>query len=106
MIPLLLGDNQNTSCRQVEEWVRTFQAEGHIFSEFDGYLSPEVGNASSCSGLLDSSLMRRSPIGFAGIVGTHSMALLGFKVAHTSINPTVETGTPNLHWMQPGSFFY
>ncbi len=104
--PLLLGHNQNTSCSQVEEWVGTFQAEGHIFFEFDDYLSPEVGNATSCNGLLGRSVNRGDPIGFAGSVGTHSMAPFRFKVAHTSINPTVETGNPNLHWVQPGSFFY
>lgn len=104
--PLLLGHNQNLDCSEVEEWQGTIQAEGHVFFAFDDYVSPEIGNAHSCEALIGHSLKRGEPIGFAGSVGTHSMAPFRFKVLHTSENPTVEKGNRFLHWVQPGSFFY
>jgi len=104
--PLLLGHNQNVSCGEVEEWQGTIQAVGHLFFEFDDYVSPGKGEFSSCDALIGRSVERGELIGFAGSVGTHSMAPFRFKVSHTSENPTVQKGNRYLHWVQPGSFFY
>ena len=104
--PLLLGHNQNVSCGEVEEWQGTIQAVGHLFFEFDDYVSPGIGEFGSCDALTGRSVKRGAPIGFAGSVGTHSMAPFRFKVSHTSENPTVQKGNRYLHWVQPGSFFY
>ena len=104
--PLLLGHNQNVSCGEVEERQGTIQAVGHLFFEFDDYVSPGKGEFSSCDALIGRSVERGELIGFAGSVGTHSMAPFRFKVSHTSENPTVQKGNRYLHWVQPGSFFY
>ena len=103
--PLLLGHNQNPDCGEVEEWGSTHQMQGHLFFAFDDY-SQEKGNARSCDALIGRSVERGELIGFAGSVGTHSMAPFRFKVSHTSENPTVQKGNRYLHWVQPGSFFY
>jgi len=104
--PLLLGHNQNPDCGEVEEWGSTVQAQGHQFYEFDDYMIAEKGNARSCDALIGHLVKRGELIGFAGSVGTHSMAAFRFKVSHTSENPTVQRGNRYLHWVQPGSFFY
>ena len=104
--PLLLGHNQNPDCSEVEEWGSTVQAQGHQFYEFDDYMISEKGNARSCDALIGHLVKRGELIGFAGSVGTHSMAAFRFKVSHTSENPTVQRGNRYLHWVQPGSFFY
>jgi len=103
--PLLLGHNQNPDCAEAEEWGTGGQAQGHIFFEFDDYFQ-EGGSAGSCDALMGHSVKRGELIGFAGSVGTHSMAPFRFKVSHTSENPTVQRGNRYLHWVQPGSFFY
>ena len=103
--PLLLGHNQNPDCGEVEEWGSTVQVQGHIFYAVDDY-SQENGNARSCEALIGHSIKRGEVIGFAGSVGTHSMAPFRFKVSHPSENPTVKKGNSYLHWVQPGSFFY
>ena len=103
--PLLLGHNQSPDCGEVEEWGSTEQMQGHIFYAFDDYFQ-EKGNARSCDALIGHSIKRGEVIGFAGSVGTHSMAPFRFKVSHTSENPTVQKGNRYLHWVQPGSFFY
>jgi len=107
--PLLLGHNQNPDCAAAEKWgtdqPSPGQAQGHIFYEFDDYFQ-EKGNARSCDALMGHSVKRGELIGFAGSVGTHSMAPFRFKVSHTSKNPTVQKGNRYLHWVQPGSFFY
>jgi hypothetical protein len=103
--PLLPGHNQNPDCSEIEEWGSTEQMQGHIFYAFDDY-SQEKGNARSCGALIGHSIKRGELIGFAGSVGTHSMAPFRFKVSHTSENPTVKRGNRYLHWVQPGSFFY
>ena len=76
-----------------------------MFYEFDDYFQEE-GNARSCDALMGHSVKRGELIGFAGSVGTHSMAPFRFKVSYTSENPTVQKGNRSLHWVQPGSFFY
>lgn len=103
--PLLLGHNQNPDCGEFEEWGSTDQMQGHLFFEFDDY-SREKGNAHSCDALIGHTVKRGELIGFAGSVGTHSMAPFQFKVSHTSENSTVQEGNRYLHWVQPGSFFY
>ena len=104
--PLLLGHNQNPDCGEVEKWGSTFQTKGHQFYEFYDFIIPETGNARSCDALIGHLVKRGELIGFAGSVGTHSMAPFRFKVSHTSENPTVRWGNRYLHWVQPGSFFY
>ena len=64
------------------------------------------GDAESCGALLGRLVKRGEVIGYAGSVGDHSMAPFRFKVSHTDVNPTVRIGNKNLHWVQPGSFFY
>ena len=103
--PLLPGHNQNPDCSEIEEWGSTEQMQGHIFYAFDDYFQ-EKGNARSCDALIGHTVKRGELIGFAGSVGTHSMAPFRFKVSHTSENPTVKRGNRYLHWVQPGSFFY
>tara|TARA_B100000315_G_scaffold104584_1_gene95933 strand:- start:204 stop:1172 length:969 start_codon:yes stop_codon:yes gene_type:complete len=104
--PLLLGHNQDPDCGEVEEWQGTTQAQGHIFFSVDDYVISEKGNAGSCDALIGHTVKRGEVIGFAGSVGTHSMASFRFKVSHTLENPTVQNGGRYLHWVQPGSFFY
>jgi hypothetical protein len=103
--PLLPGHNQNPDCSEIEEWGSTQQMQGHLFAPFDDYFQ-EKGNARSCDALIGHTVKRGKLIGFAGSVGTHSMAPFRFKVSHTSENPTVQKGNRYLHWVQPGSFFY
>ena len=104
--PLLLGHNQDLGCGECEEWGNTFQAQGHIFYDINEHIYPENSNARSCDALIGHLVKRGELIGFAGSVGTHSMAAFCFKVSHTSENPTVRWGNRYLHWVQPGSFFY
>ena len=102
--PLVLGHNQNPDGSEVEEWGSTVQTQGHLFFEFDDYVILKQGNASSAS--IGYMVKRGELIGFAGSVGSHSMAPFCFKVSDTSVNPSVQKGNRHLHWVQPGSFFY
>lgn len=119
--PLLLGHNKNLDCSDVDDWQDTKQAQGHLFNGNGDNMIPEnmfvrlllkwVGgdrlvDALPCKPLIGYSVKRGELIGFAGSVGTHSMAPFRFKVSHTSENPTVQRGNRYLHWVQPGSFFY
>ena len=104
--PLLLGHNQDPDCGECEEWGSTVQAQGHLFYDINEHIYPENSNARSCDALIGHTVKRGELIGFAGSVGTHSMASFCFKVPHTSENPTVQKGNRYLHWVQPGSFFY
>ena len=104
--PLLRGHYQNPDCGDVEEWGSTVQAKGRLFFESRDGIVPEMGNAHPCDALIGHSIKRGELIGFAGSVGTHSMAPFRFKVLHTTENPTVQNGNRYLHWVQPGSFFY
>lgn len=104
--PLLVGHNSDTACSEVEEWRGTIQAQGHLFYEYEDYIIPENAGSRPCSGLIGKSVERGQLIGFAGSVGSHSMASFRFKVSHESINPLVREGDKYLHWVQPGSFFY
>jgi hypothetical protein len=88
------------------EWLNVVQTQGHVFYSYDDYVVPENGNASSYNALIGYSVKRGELIGFAGSVGTHSMAAFCFKVSYPSENPTVQIGNRYLHWVQPGSFFY
>ena len=103
--PLLLGHNQDPNCTEVEEWGSIDQVQGRIYYEFSDIIQ-ESSNANSCEALIGHLIKRGELIGFAGSVGTHSMASFQFKVSYTSENPTVQKGNRYLHWVQPGSFFY
>jgi hypothetical protein len=104
--PLLIGHNQNPDCGECEEWGDLEQAEGRLFFDTNEQTVSEKGNASSCEALIGYTVKRGELIGFAGSVGDHSMASFGFKVSHTSENPTVIKGNRYLHWVQPDAFFY
>ena len=104
--PLLLGHNQSPDCGEVEEWGSTEQMQGHMFDPTKDKIMEPTGDALSCDALIGYSMKRGEVIGFAGSVGTHSMAPFRFKVSNTSENPTVKRGNRYLHWVQPGSFFY
>ena len=104
--PLLLGHNQDPDCGECEEWGSRVQAQGHLFFDVNDRVIPGRGNARSCDALIGYTVKRGELIGFAGSVGTHSMASFCFKVSHTSENPITQTGNRFLHWVQPGSFFY
>jgi len=104
--PLLIGHNTEAACSEVEEWQGTIQALGHLFYEYDDYVVPENSTSRPCDGLIGLSVERGQLIGFAGSVGSHPMAAFRFKVPHESVNPLVRQGDKNLHWVQPGSFFY
>lgn len=104
--PLLLGHNQDQACDEVEEWVGTVQAQGHLFSTFDDYVLRGKGDVGSCEALVGRLVKRGEVIGYAGSVGNHSMVSFRFKVPHTTKNPTVRSGNRYLHWVQPSSFFY
>ena len=104
--PLLPGHLQNPECSRCEEWGSSIQAQGHLFFEYTDDVVPGKGNTSACEALIGYTVKRGELIGFAGSVGTHSMAPFCFKVSDTSENPTVQKGNRYLHWVQPGSFFY
>ena len=104
--PLLPGHNQNPDCSEIEEWGSRMQAQGHMFGPDEDKIMDSTGDALSCDALIGHTVKRGELIGFAGSVGTHSMAAFRFKVSHTSENPTVQEGNRYLHWVQPGSFFY
>ncbi len=104
--PLLLGHNQDPDCGVGEEWRSVVQTQGHLFYDVNDRIYPENSDARPCDALIGHTVKRGELIGFAGSVGTHSMASFCFKVPHTSENPTVQKGSRYLHWVQPGSFFY
>ncbi len=104
--PLLPGHNQNPDCSETEEWGGTSQAQGHLFYPDNDMIIDPIGDALSCDALIGYTVKRGELIGFAGSVGTHSMAPFNFKVSHTTENSTVQKGNRYLHWVQPGSFFY
>jgi hypothetical protein len=104
--PLLPGHNQHPDCSAVEEWGSRMQAQGQMFLPDEDRIMDPTGDALSCDALIGHTVKRGELIGFAGSVGTHSMAPFRFKVSHTSENPTVKRGNRYLHWVQPGSFFY
>lgn len=113
--PLLLGQNINPDCGDVEPGTGIIQAQGHLYM---GNMEDVTnkGNAGACEALIGYMVKRGELIGFAGSVGTHSFVDIGFKVSDTSVNPLFglntkglvqpETGNPYLHWVQPGLFFY
>ena len=116
--PLLLGQNINPDCGDVEPGTGIIQAQGHLYMGNMDYVT-DKGNAGACEALIGYMVKRGELIGFAGSVGTHSFVDIGFKVSDTSENPLfglkgtdtsgerhVQTGNPYLHWVQPGSFFY
>lgn len=104
--PLLAAHNVDAACTEVAEWGDTFQAEGHLFYEYNDYTVEETDLSRSCQGLLGRLVERGQLIGFAGSVGDHSMAPFRFKVADGSVNALVTEGDEHLHWVQPGAFFY
>ena len=104
--PLLLGHNISPDCGEVEKWKGTYQAQGHLFFEFDDYTVDENSVAAPCEAQIGRIVKRGEIIGFAGSVGSHSMAPFRIKVPHSSENPLVRRGDTHLHWVQPGSFFY
>ncbi len=104
--PLLLGHYQNPDCSECEEWGSSIQSQGHLFFEFSDDVITGKGNVGACEALIGYTVKRGELIGFAGSVGTHSMAPFCFKVSHTSENPTVQKGNRYLHWVQPSAFFY
>ena len=104
--PLLPGHYQDPDCGECEEWGDRTQAEGHLYFDFNDFVTSGEGNAGSCAALIGYTVKRGGLIGFAGSVGDHSMASFGFKVSHTSENATVRRGNRYLHWVQPSSFFY
>lgn len=104
--PLLLGHNQNPDCGECEEWGDRTQAQGHLYFDTNDYEFSNEGEADKCEALIGRTVKRGEVIGYAGSVGTHSMASFCFKVSHTTENPTVTRGNRYLHWVQPGTFFY
>lgn len=113
--PLLPGHNQSSECTSVERWDINGpgQAEGWLYFEdndayyeADGSSSDTARNALACRGLIGRTVKRGDVIGYSGIVGDNPHAAFRFKVQHESINPTVQRGDRNLHWVQPAPFFY
>jgi hypothetical protein len=106
--PLLLGHYQNPDCAEREEWGSTKedQAEGHLFGAFGDNIIPKQGNASACEALIGRTVKRGELFGFAGSVGTHSMAAFCAEVPNTSENPNIKKGNHYLHLVQPSIFFY
>jgi len=104
--PLLAAHNVDATCTEVAEWDDSFQAQGHLFYEYEDYTVEETALSRSCQGLLGRLVERGQVIGFAGSVGDHSMAPFRFKVADESVNTLVTEGDEHLHWVQPGAFFY
>ncbi len=101
--PLLPGQNPDNDVSV--EWGTKAIVQGHLYAEFE---DNEIvkGNPGSYQALIGYTVKRGEVIGYAGNVGTHSMAAFCFKVQDTSVNPTVIKGNQYLHWVQPGSFFY
>ena len=115
--PLLLGQNINPDCGDVEPGTGIIQAQGHLYMGNMDYVA-DKGNAGACEALIGYMVKRGGLIGFAGSVGTHSFVDIGFKVSDTSENPLfglnskgidpsiAQSGNRYLHWVQPGLFFY
>jgi len=101
--PLLPGQSPDRNV--AVEWGSKAIVQGHLYAEFEDN-EIEKGNPGSYEALIGYKVKRGEVIGYAGNVGTHSMAAFCFKVQDTSINPTVQKGNQHLHWVQPGSFFY
>jgi len=116
--PLLLGQNINPDCGDVEPGTGIIQAQGHLYMGNMDYVVTDKGNAGACEALIGYTVKRGELIGFAGSVGTHSFVDIGFKVSDTSENPLfglnskgidpsiAQSGNSYLHWVQPGLFFY
>jgi hypothetical protein len=104
--PLLLGQNVDPKCSQEPEWPGTFRGQGHLFYTYDDYIVTESPASRACQGLIGRSLKRGQLFGFAGSVGTHSMAPIRMKVPNKSVNKLVKKGDTHLHWVQPATFFY
>jgi hypothetical protein len=107
--PLLLGQNIDPACSQEAEWPGTFRGQGHVFYPYDDYIVPAslaFVASQACDGLIGRTMKRGQLIGFAGSVGSHSMAPFRFKVPDKSVNKLVKKGNTHLHWVQPGAFFY
>ena len=105
--PLLIGHDVDPDCGKTEEWPgKVPQAQGHLWSDNSDGIAPATAFSQSCQALLGKTVERGQLIGFAGNVGDHSMAPFRFKVPDESINELVRMGNRNLHWVQPGSFFY
>lgn len=105
--PLLLGQDTDPACTRVDEWPGSVkQAQGHLWSDNSDGIAPETAYSRVCQPLLGQILERGQVIGYAGNVGDHSMAPFRFKVPDESANNFVRMGNRNLHWVQPGSFFY
>lgn len=105
--PLLSGLDVDPACGRVDEWPGTKrQAQGHLWFENEDYTVSENSHSKACRPMIDQLVERGQVIGYAGRVGDHSMAPFRFKVPHESVNQTVKKGNRNLHWVQPGSFFY
>ena len=101
--PLLPGQNPDNDVSV--EWGTKAIVQGHLYAEFEDNEITK-GNPGSYQALIGYTIKRGEVIGYAGNVGTHSMAAFCFKVKDTSVNPTVLKGNQYLHWVQPGSFFY
>lgn len=104
--PLISGHYQNPECAEVEKWQGTFQAQGHLFFEFDDYILPETQITQPCNAQIGKLVKRGGLIGFAGSVGNHSMISIRIKVPHSTKNKLVRRGNEYYHWVQPGTFFY
>ncbi len=105
--PLLIGQDINPECTRVDEWPGGVpQAQGHLWSDNSDGVAPETSSSRVCQPLIGLSVGRGQVIGYAGNVGEHSMAPFRFKVPDESENSLVKRGDRNLHWVQPGSFFY
>lgn len=105
--PLLLGQDVNPDCGRVTEWPGDGKrAQGHQWFEYADYDVSESSASRACDALIGASVKRGQVIGFAGSVGDHSMAPFRFKVPDPAVNTLVTRGNRNLHWVQPGAFFY
>lgn len=105
--PLLQGQDVDPACTKVDEWPGSKrQAAGHLWFENEDYSISENSYSLACRAMIGRQVDRGQVIGFAGSVGDHSMAPFRFKVPDETENSTVKKGNRNLHWVQPGSFFY
>lgn len=104
--PLLRGHYQNPDCGESENPGLSVQTKGHLAAAYGDGITVVKGNVSACEPLLGFKVKRGELIGYAGSVGTHSMAPFCFKVSDTSISPIVKEGNKYLHWVQPSAFFY
>ena len=101
--PLLPGHNES---QRFDSWGDNSQSEGFLYFQRNLLFSNRNRATESLRAFIGKKLKRGDVIGYAGQVGSNnSFAAVGFKVWDAKKNPLTVTGNPNLHWVQPNTYF-